>query len=40
VEEVAETAEALGLRRIGVLPSPIAGAHGNAEVLLGLLRPA
>jgi 23S rRNA (cytidine1920-2'-O)/16S rRNA (cytidine1409-2'-O)-methyltransferase len=39
VEEVAAAAEALGLERIGVVPSPIAGAHGNAEVLLGLARP-
>jgi 23S rRNA (cytidine1920-2'-O)/16S rRNA (cytidine1409-2'-O)-methyltransferase len=39
VEEVAGAAEALGLVRIGVLPSPIAGAHGNAEILLGLARP-
>jgi 23S rRNA (cytidine1920-2'-O)/16S rRNA (cytidine1409-2'-O)-methyltransferase len=39
VEEVAGAAEALGLVRIGVLPSPILGAHGNAEVLLGLARP-
>jgi len=39
VEEVAGAAEALGLVRIGVLPSPIRGAHGNAEVLLGLARP-
>ncbi|HET9793997.1 MAG TPA: TlyA family RNA methyltransferase [Thermoanaerobaculia bacterium] len=38
VEEVAAAAEALGLERIGAVPSPIAGAHGNTEVLLGLAR--
>ncbi len=40
VEEVAASAEALGLVRIGIAPSPIAGARGNAEVLLGLAKPA
>ena len=39
VAEVATAAEALGLARIGVMPSPIAGAHGNAEFLLALTRP-
>jgi 23S rRNA (cytidine1920-2'-O)/16S rRNA (cytidine1409-2'-O)-methyltransferase len=36
IDEVAAAAEALGLARVGVLPSPIAGAHGNAEFLLAL----
>ncbi|HET7451255.1 MAG TPA: TlyA family RNA methyltransferase, partial [Thermoanaerobaculia bacterium] len=39
VGEVAAAAEALGLAQIGVMPSPIAGAHGNAEFLLALSRP-
>ena len=40
VEEVAEAAESVGLSRIGTIPSPIAGAHGNVEVLLGLQKRA
>ena len=39
VGEIAAAAEALGLARIGVVPSPIAGAHGNAEFLLALRNP-
>jgi len=35
VEEVAEAGRALGLAVLGVVPSPIAGARGNAEFLLG-----
>jgi len=35
VEEIAEAGRALGLSVLGVLPSPIAGARGNAEFLLG-----
>jgi 23S rRNA (cytidine1920-2'-O)/16S rRNA (cytidine1409-2'-O)-methyltransferase len=35
VEEVAEAGRALGLGVLGVAPSPIAGARGNAEFLLG-----
>ena len=40
VEEVAAAGAALGLKRIGLVPSPIAGARGNAEFLLGFGRPA
>jgi len=40
VEEVAAAASPLGLARIGAVPSPIAGAHGNAEILLGLRKGA
>jgi 23S rRNA (cytidine1920-2'-O)/16S rRNA (cytidine1409-2'-O)-methyltransferase len=35
VEEVAEAGRGLGLEVLGVVPSPIAGARGNAEFLLG-----
>jgi 23S rRNA (cytidine1920-2'-O)/16S rRNA (cytidine1409-2'-O)-methyltransferase len=35
VEEVAEAGRALGLEVLGAVPSPIAGARGNAEFLLG-----
>ena len=35
VEEVAEAGRALGLGVLGVVPSPIVGARGNAEFLLG-----
>jgi 23S rRNA (cytidine1920-2'-O)/16S rRNA (cytidine1409-2'-O)-methyltransferase len=40
VEEVGGAAESLGLSRLGTIPSPIAGAHGNAEFLLGLRKGA
>ena len=38
VEEVSGTAETLGLRRLGVIESPVRGARGNAEFLLGLAK--
>jgi len=36
VEKVAAAGEALGFRRVGVIPSPITGASGNREFLLFL----
>ncbi len=39
VEEVAAAADALGLRRAGDTPSPIAGAEGNREFFLHLRAP-
>jgi 23S rRNA (cytidine1920-2'-O)/16S rRNA (cytidine1409-2'-O)-methyltransferase len=36
VEEVAAAAAAVGLRRVGLTPSPITGAQGNQEFLLHL----
>ena len=38
VEEVAAAADALGLRRAGLVDSPIAGMEGNREFLLHLRR--
>jgi 23S rRNA (cytidine1920-2'-O)/16S rRNA (cytidine1409-2'-O)-methyltransferase len=38
VEEVSAAAETLGLERLGVIESPIRGAHGNVEFLLGLAK--
>jgi len=35
VSEIAEFGRGLGLERIGSIPSPIRGAHGNEEFLLG-----
>ncbi|HEX5134207.1 MAG TPA: TlyA family RNA methyltransferase [Thermoanaerobaculia bacterium] len=35
VSEIAEFGRGLGLEPIGSIPSPIRGAHGNAEFLLG-----
>ncbi|MBK6313390.1 MAG: TlyA family RNA methyltransferase [Blastocatellia bacterium] len=37
---IEECAAGLGLERLGAIESPIAGADGNREFLLGLLRPA
>jgi 23S rRNA (cytidine1920-2'-O)/16S rRNA (cytidine1409-2'-O)-methyltransferase len=39
VEEVAAAADALGLKRVGVADSPIAGVEGNQEFLLHLKWP-
>lgn len=38
VEEVTSAAEALGLDRLGVIESPLKGARGNVEFLLGLAK--
>jgi len=38
VAEVSVAAEALGLERLGVIESPIRGARGNVEFLLGLAK--
>ena len=38
VEEVAGTAATLGLLRVGMIASPVRGARGNAEFLLGLVK--
>jgi len=38
VEEVAGTADTLGLVRVGMIESPVRGARGNAEFLLGLVK--
>jgi 23S rRNA (cytidine1920-2'-O)/16S rRNA (cytidine1409-2'-O)-methyltransferase len=38
VDEVTAAARDLGLEPTGVLPSPISGAHGNVEFLLGLVK--
>jgi len=38
VEEVASTAGTLGLLRVGMIESPVLGARGNAEFLLGLVK--
>jgi 23S rRNA (cytidine1920-2'-O)/16S rRNA (cytidine1409-2'-O)-methyltransferase len=36
VRDVTAAAESLGLRSIGIIPSPIEGRDGNQEYLLGL----
>jgi 23S rRNA (cytidine1920-2'-O)/16S rRNA (cytidine1409-2'-O)-methyltransferase len=38
VEEVSAAAEVLGLERLGVIESPLRGARGNVEFLLGLAK--
>jgi 23S rRNA (cytidine1920-2'-O)/16S rRNA (cytidine1409-2'-O)-methyltransferase len=38
VEKVASAGDALGFRRVGVIPSPITGASGNQEFLLFLTK--
>jgi 23S rRNA (cytidine1920-2'-O)/16S rRNA (cytidine1409-2'-O)-methyltransferase len=38
VAEVSAAAEGLGLERLGVIESPIRGARGNVEFLLGLAK--
>ena len=38
LDDVTAFAEAMGLARIGAIESPIAGAEGNREFLLGLVR--
>ena len=39
LDDVSAFAEAMGLARLGAIESPIEGAEGNREFLLGLAKP-